>query len=109
MARKGDEMINQIFSTLQKIDANVKRADVLMDKDISLTVILDINGSHTKWTDNEKGYITDDIYRNHFNGSLADCLRYLQKFQIKPSYEPYVSRARVDLNEIKYDLESEAV
>lgn len=95
-------MINQIFSTLQKIDANVKRADVLMDKDISLTVILDINGSHTKWTDNEKGYIADDIYKNHFNGSLADCLRYLQTFQTNEF-------RGMDLNEIKYHLESEAV
>ena len=92
-------MINQIFSTLQKIDANVKRADVLMDKDISLTVILEINSSHTKQTENEKGYIAKEIYRNHFKGSLADCLRYLQKFKTNEF-------RGMDLNEIKYTMEN---
>jgi len=91
-------MITQIFNTLQKIEASVKRAEVLMDKDISLTVVIDINNHHTKWTDNEKGYIVPDIYKKHFNGNLKECLVYLESFRM--------DFRGCDLNEIKYITEN---
>ncbi len=98
-------MITKIFNTLFHIDAKVKRAEVLADTDISLTVILDINGNHTKWCDNEKGFIAKDIYDKHFNGGLKDCLVYLETFCTVPvvTTERYTSRARVDLNEMYHE------
>jgi len=94
-------MITKIFNTLFHIEAKVKRAEVLADTDISLTVILDINGNHTKWCDNEKGFIAKDIYDKHFNGGLKDCLVYLRTFQTADLTNG------MDLNELKYHLESE--
>lgn len=96
-------MITQIFNTLNKVDASVKRAEVLMDRDISITILIDINNTQTKWTDNEKGFIVEDIYKKHFDGGLKDCLRYLQGFRVKDS-EQFKG---MDLNEIKYHIESE--
>ena len=91
-------MITQIFNTLNRVDAKKKQGTVLLDKDISVTVLIDINNTQTKWTDNEKGYIVDEIYKRHFNGTLKDCLVYLESF--------CMDFRGCDLNEIKYMMEN---
>ena len=82
-----------LLTALENIQVKDKRIEFILDSDISKTVVININGNYTKWTDNEKGYISEEVYKKHFNGNLRQCLDYLQSFQLKG-----------DLNEIYHTL-----
>lgn len=88
-----------IYKAFIKADISKKQYNLIIDPECSDVVVLNIRGVTTKWTDNEKGYIAKEMLK-YFNGTLDDCLDYLQGFQRTTN-----EFKGMDLNEIKHTME----